>query len=316
MERGVPIRSVSRSIAVLQCINRHGSVSLMEIARAVDLPYPTAFRIIQTLLHEGLVECEPTRKHYRATQLVQTLSLGYRDHGNLLQRARPHIVALTRQVAWPLSIVTHCGQSMMVRDSTHSETSLTFSNYAPGFTLPVLECASGHAYLAHVPDHERLNILDGLEAVARRSHMLDMFRSEKLVQRIREDGYATFDRNPHTAVPGKTSSIGVPIFEGTRVAGTLTLVFFSSAMPMAEAVRRYVALLQQAAQAISAELAQDAALMAQAVPLDAVLPAPVRPVPRLAAVAGVTNVAARPDGLAVPLPRGEHAAASGCAAAA
>ena len=35
MERGVPIRSVSRGIAVLQCVNRKGSPSLIEIARDV-----------------------------------------------------------------------------------------------------------------------------------------------------------------------------------------------------------------------------------------------------------------------------------------
>lgn len=257
MERGVPIRAVSRSIAVLQCINRHGSLSLMEIARWVDLPYPTTFRIIQTLLHEGLVECEPSRKHYRATQLVQTLSVGYRETGNLLARTRPHIVALTRKVSWPISLVTHVGQTMMVRDSTHSETSLSFCNYEPGFTLPMLECASGHAYLAHVPDADRLSMLAGLEALERRSHMLEMFKGERLVQRIREDGYATCDRNPHSAVPGKTSSIGVPIFEGSRVVGALSLVFFASAMPMAEAVRRYVEDLKACAASISEELTQD-----------------------------------------------------------
>ncbi len=262
MERGVPIRSVSRSIAVLQCINRHGSLSLMEIARAVGLPYPTAFRIIQTLIHEGLIECEPARKHYRATQLVQSLSVGYRDHGNLLQRSRPHIVALTQKLSWPLSIVTHVGKCMMVRDSTHAQTSLTFINYAPGFTLPVLESASGHAYLAHIAPDERAGILAGLEAVDKRSQMLQMFKNERLVQRIREDGYATFDRNPNTAVPGKTSSIAVPILEGGRVAGTLTLVFFSTAMSMAEAVRRYVPDLKAAAADIGLELDRDAQAMA------------------------------------------------------
>lgn len=277
MDRGVPIRSVSRSIAVLQCINRAGSLSLMEIARAVALPYPTAFRIIQTLMHEGLVECEPARKHYRATQLVQSLSSGYRDHGNLLLRARPHIVALTQRHGWPISVVTHVGRSMMVRDSTHQLTSLTFTNYAPGFTLPILECASGHAYLAHVPAEERAGILNGLEAVERRSHMLELFKNERLVQRIREDGYATFDRNPNTAVPGKTSSIGVPIFEGEHVAGAMTLVFFSSAMSMAEAVRRYVDDLKAVAAAVGAELDRDAALMA-AEPAPAPAPA-VPPLP-------------------------------------
>jgi len=257
MERGVPIRAVSRSIAVLQCINRHGSLSLMEIARWVALPYPTTFRIIQTLLHEGLIECEPTRKHYRATQMVQTLSVGYRETGHLLSCARAPMVALTRQISWPVSLVTHVGQCMMVRDSTHSETSLSFCNYEPGFTLPLLECASGHAYLAHVPDADRLNMLAGLEALERRSHMLEMFKGERLVQRIREDGYATCDRNPHSAVPGKTSSIGVPIFEGTRVAGAMSLVFFASAMPMAEAVRRYAQDLKACAMAISEALTQE-----------------------------------------------------------
>jgi IclR family mhp operon transcriptional activator len=257
MERGVPIRAVCRSIAVLQCINRHGSLPLMEIARQVELPYPTTFRIIQTLVHEGLVECETQRKHYRATPLVQTLSVGYRETGNLLRRVRPHMVALTRDINWPLALATHVGQSMMVRDSTHRETTLSFCNYEPGYTLPLLECASGHAYLAHVPDADRQSLLGGIEALERRSHMLAMFRGEKLVQRIREDGYATCDRNPHSAVPGKTSSIAVPLFEGGRVAGALTLVFFSSAMPMTEAVNRYAAGLKSAGTAISAELGRD-----------------------------------------------------------
>jgi IclR family mhp operon transcriptional activator len=264
MERGILIRSVSRSIAVLQCINRHGSMTLMEIARAVDLPYPTAFRIMQTLMHEGLIECEPARKHYRATQLVQSLSMGYRDHGNLLMRSRPHIVALTRRISWPLAIATHVGQSMMVRDSTHNESSLSFCNYAPGFTLPMLECASGHAFLAYLSDEERMNMVAGLELLNKRSHMLEMFRSDRVVQRIREDGYGSCDRNPNTAVPGKTSSIAVPIFEGPKVLGTLTLVYFSSAMPMSEAVKRYAQDLKDTAAAISRELTQDAMLMRSA----------------------------------------------------
>ena len=83
------------------------------------------------------------------------------------------------------------------------------------------------------------------------------------------------------AVPGKTSSIGVPIYEGEQVAGTVTLVFFSSAMPMAEAVRRYADDLKAAAAAISQELARDAQLMAQSIALSTEndpLPEPLPPV--------------------------------------
>ena len=271
MDKSVPIRSVSRSIAVLQAINRMKSLSLMEIARAVGLPYPTAFRIIQTLMHEGLIECEPTRKHYRATELVQSLSHGYSGGGNLLTAARGHMVEITRKLTWPVAVVTHCGQSMVVRDSTHTLTSLTFFNYSPGYTMPLLECASGHAYLAHVPDDERANILTGIETFERRTHMLEMFRGDKLVQSIRDNGYATCHRNPHTPSPGKTSSIAVPIFECGRVVGTLTFVFFASAMSLAQAVERYVGELKAAAAALSLELTQGGVEARQTVHDDAAL---------------------------------------------
>jgi IclR family transcriptional regulator, mhp operon transcriptional activator len=254
MERSVPIRSVSRSIAVLQAINRGDWLTVMEISKAVDLPYPTTFRIIQTLMHEGLVVCEAGSKRYRVTALVQSLALGYADRGSLIEMARPRMVALTQQHAWPVSLTTHVGRSMIVRDSTHTLSSLTFCNYAPGYSLPLLECASGHAFLAHLSDDERLSLLAGLEAYERRTPLLDMFKTARLVQNIRSNGYATWERNPHSQFPGKTSSIAVPVFERGEVVAALTLVFFASALPMAEAVRRYVQDMQAAARDITAQL--------------------------------------------------------------
>ncbi len=254
MERSVPIRSVSRSIAVLQAINRGDWLTVMEISKAVNLPYPTTFRIIQTLMHEGLVVCEPLGKRYRVTALVQSLALGYADGGSLIEVARPRMVELTKKHAWPVSLTTHVGRSMIVRDSTHTLSSLTFCNYAPGYSLPLLECASGHAFLAHVSDEERLGLLAGMEAYERRTPLLDMFKTERLVRNIRSNGYATWERNPHTQFPGKTSSIAVPVFERGEVVATLTLVFFATALPMAEAVHRYVDDMRAAASDIAAQL--------------------------------------------------------------
>ncbi|WP_156374413.1 helix-turn-helix domain-containing protein [Pseudorhodoferax sp. Leaf274] len=266
MERSVPIRSVSRSIAVLQAINRGDWLTVMEISKAVDLPYPTTFRIIQTLMHEGLVVCEASCKRYRVTALVQSLAQGYADQGSLVDALRPRMVELTRKHSWPISLTTHVGRSMVVRDSTHSLSSLTFWNYAPGFCLPLLESASGHAFLAHAPSHKRIALLEGLEAYERRSPLLDMFKSEKLVQNIRDNGYATWERNPHAQVPGKTSSIAVPLFDHGEVVGALSLVFFASALPMAEAVRRYADDLKDAAQRLSDDALAPPAYMVQPVP--------------------------------------------------
>lgn len=257
IDKSAPIRSISRSIAILQAINRAGSLSMTGIAQAAKVPYPTACRIMQTLAHEGLVEREPTRKRYRATSLVQSLSCGFQEHGSLVAAARPHIVELTRRLHWPISVATHAGHSMIVRDSTHTLTSLTFNNYYPGYSMPILASASGRLYLAFADDEERENLLSGLDAAIDEAdrHTLKLFRSGFFIEEIRRDGYATMTRNFHTANPGKTSSIAVPVMHGGRIAGALTMIFFSSALKTPEAVEALLPDLKATAEAVMRDLA-------------------------------------------------------------
>ena len=255
-EKAPPIRAVSRSIAVLQAVNRAGSLTMMDIAHASAVPYPTACRIVQTLLHEGLIEREPARKRYRPTALVQTLSHGFQDDGRLAAAARTNIVELTKAVGWPISLTTHVGHRMVVRDSTHSLTSLTFNNYYPGYTLPILECASGQAFLAFAGAEERKSILKTLRAIPENinNNTLELFESNILVEEIRRAGYAAKGRNRYNNNPGKTSSLAVPILLGEQPIGALTLIYFASAMRPDQAVERYFLPLQQAATAVAEEM--------------------------------------------------------------
>jgi IclR family mhp operon transcriptional activator len=256
VEKGVPIRSISRCISVLQAINRAGDLSLMEIAKRAKVPYPTACRIVQTLLHEKLIEREPTRKHYRPTALIQSLSNGFQIRSQLVAVAREHIVALTKQHGWPVSLATRVGQSMVIRDSTHALTSLTFNNYYPGYTLPILECAAGKAYLAHAGEDEREMIIREIRTGggARDDLTMRLLESGGLVEEIRKVGYAVKGRNRYTETPGKTSSIARPIFGAEGVVGSIVLIFFSSAMKIDDAVAKYDDDLRRAAEAISREL--------------------------------------------------------------
>jgi len=248
------IRAVSRSIAVLKSINRQGSMTMMELARAVDLPYPTVSRIVQTLMIEGMLECEPTRKRYRATERVRSLSSGYREDGGLINVARPYLVALTKEFGWPAVLSSRVGSNIVLRDSTHSMTSLVLNNYHPGYTMPILECSPGQMILAHMEDTERVAVLDSLEGVQRRSANFKKFKEGELALRVRADGYVLNEKNPHTNSPGKTSSFSVPVFTNGRIAATLSVVFFSSAMTSEEAVKRYLARFQVAAADLSIEL--------------------------------------------------------------
>lgn len=250
------IRAIVRGLRVLQEINRGGSITMMQICRQAGIPYPTACRIIETLIKEGMVEREPARKRYRATALVRTLSVGFQDEDALVAVARPHIVALCHRHNWPISITTRVGHSMMVRDSTHKLTSLTLHNYSPGYTLPIIECSTGKAYLAFCEEAERDAILSGLKRLDGPAERLAglLLHDDTMLSGIRAKGYATQARNAYTAVPGKTSSVAVPIIKDGAIKGALGLIFFAAAMPMQRAEALFAEDLKATAQAIAADL--------------------------------------------------------------
>ncbi|BDW81495.1 transcriptional regulator [Erythrobacter sp. Dej080120_24] len=251
-----PIRSLARGLEVLQTINREGSLTLTRICRITGLPYPTVFRIMQTLISVGFVECEPARKWYRPTLLAKTLSSGFPEESRLVAVSRPYIVELTEKFAWPISITTRVGNMMMVRDSTHSLTSLTLSNYAPGYTLPLAECSTGKAYLAFCSEEERRSIRKGFGLLENPTDRIGamLMDSESLFEEIRANGYAIQARNAYTSNPGKTSSIAVPIVADGTVFGAMAIIFFTVGVKMEKAVEAFVGDLKQSADRIAADM--------------------------------------------------------------
>lgn len=256
MDQDNGIRSISRALAVLKAINRTGALTLTEIALATGVPYPTALRIVRALVAEGVIEREPHRKRYRPTALIQSLSYGFQNHDRLVLTARPHIVALTQQVHWPISIVTRVGNAMVVRDSTSTQTPLTFNHYFPGWQVPLTVSASGRAFLAHSSPAIRKELIAHYrtDATGAEAERLTAFDEQGEAERIVAAGFAAVARTGYSANPGRTSSIAVPLFIGEELAGTVTLVFFAAAMPLAQAVERFVQPMQETARKIGEDM--------------------------------------------------------------
>lgn len=256
MDKDAHIRSIGRSLAVLREVNHAGSLSMMEISKKVGIPYPTACRIVFTLQEEGMLERETSRKRYRPTPLVQSLSHGYQDHGNLVTTAHPYLQQLTRQHFWPVSLTSRVGQFMIVRDCTHTLSPMALTNYQPGAAFPLLECASGHVVLAHAEPEDRQIWLDAAASADSPPDALtlELLGSEDFTSKIRSNGYAMRGHNRFTNTPGRTSSIAVPIFHNGEVCAAMTLVYFSVAMRPEAALSRYLNALKASAESISAEL--------------------------------------------------------------
>lgn len=250
------IRVIGRALEILRVINLQGAPTMAQIAREVGLPYPTVLRIVRALIEEGVVEREPVRKRYRPTALVQSLSYGFQSHDALVTKARPHIEHLTRAVHWPISVVTRVGNFMVVRDSTSTQTPMTFNHYYPGWQVPLIQSASGRAYLANCTSEVRHNLIAHIEDSGTEGEirMLRAFEASGEAEKIRRQGYAAVARTAYSANPGKTSSLAVPIFCEGDVLGTLLIVFFAAAMSTEIAVERYFPLLSETAARIGHEM--------------------------------------------------------------
>jgi len=253
MDKDQPIRAITRALMILKTINRLDSPTLTEISGATNLPYPTTFRIVQTLISEGMIEQEPFRKRYRATEQVKALSFGFQDDDQLLQAATTAMQNFTVQHLWPVTLSVRAGNRMMVKHSTHQLTSQTFTNYYPGYTLPLLECAAGRAHIAFCNDEERETVLGGFQTRASESSAmsLELITGSDLIEQIRAKGFAEYARTHHNATPGRTSAFAVPVLSSGKLKACLTLVFFAKAYSMEDALVRYLAPMQALASSIA-----------------------------------------------------------------
>jgi IclR family transcriptional regulator, mhp operon transcriptional activator len=254
MERDAGVRAIGRGLAVLRAINQNAPLDLTSIAKATGLPYPTVCRVVETLVDEGMIEREPCRKRYRPTSLVQTLSQGFRPEDQLVIAAEAPIHDVTREVLWPLTICSRVGSNMIIRASSHRISPKTLNHYYPGYSIPILGCSAGIAYLAFCGDGEREIVLDALEQGGEIGGSYGRRSIERTFAEVRKRGFAQTERCQNNANPGKTSSIAAPFFLQGECAGAVTLTVYSSVMTAAEAAEHYSATVSELAQRISRRL--------------------------------------------------------------
>ncbi len=156
---------------------------------------------------------------------------------------------LTRQLVWPLALMTFEAGRMLIRETTHEASTLSVDHGMVGRSLPLLRTAAGRCYLAFCPPKERRSILDMLSRskAPEDGGARETERLTKLRDAIRAKGYAIQDRE----INPKTTGIAVPICLGTRVVGTLSLIWISSALTIEQAEIRFLPTLTSAASCIA-----------------------------------------------------------------
>lgn len=260
-----PIRALLRGLDVLHVLNLHNGATVSEVAGAIDLPRTTTYRILESLCVAGYAYRAASDERYRLTIMVRGLSDGFDDEAWVTQIARPHIYDLCAELVWPIAVATLSGTTMLVRQTTDHRSPLAIEKRGPGFRVAILGSASGQVYLAFCSKEQREAILDAL-AKSKRDEDQPARNRKKLyesLQEIRKRGYALWRR------PRRVSdeiSLSVPIMSGERLLAALTMRFSSTAIPEADALRKFLPRLRSVAEQIGqefkAQCEQDAAAAA------------------------------------------------------
>jgi len=250
------VQGLSRGLAILHAINLspEGWASIAELSASTGLHRTTVRRLLETLQAEGYVRRSASDDSYRLNQKIRQLSDGFTDDEWISEIANPVLGELLQKVVWPSDLCTLDGDSMLVRETTHRFSPLSFHRAMIRQRMPVLFTSAGRAYLAYCSSEERQQILRLLAAGndEQANFARNRILVEQMLEKVRRVGYATNDGEWNLQL--KISAISVPVRHNGTALASINVVFLKKAMSVAEAVERYLPELNLAVEKIEIRL--------------------------------------------------------------
>jgi IclR family mhp operon transcriptional activator len=248
------MRGPLRTITVLRALNVRNGATVAELSAATGISRPALYRILETLRTAGYVSINLRQQRYCLTMLVRTLAEGFSDEDWVTQVARPVLSALQRKVLWPVDLGTFMNNAMWIRETTRQSSPLTIDRGVVGLRFPMLQGATGRAYLAFCRENEREQILANLARCPEPGNELIVRPGEVkvLLDRTREQGYG----QRYGEQPTETGAIAVPILLKERVIGCINMTFIASALRPEEAARQHLGAMVRSAKKIAAGMQQ------------------------------------------------------------
>lgn len=243
------VRALVRGLAVLRYVNMAGEARPAEIAKALAIPRPTVYRLLQTLEEEGYIVFSASNNRVRVTRLAASLGDGSATTSLLCQAAGPLFAEYAPKVIWPLDLSIYDNAAMVIQETTHGRSPLSIDRGMTGYRLPMLRTSAGRAYLAFVSEEERQLILRHIENLGLpedRPFLAPAYLAT-LLSEARTKGYATREAGEFRP---NTSSIAVPVRIDDTTVACVSMIWIRSAMPIREATR-YVEMLQEIATRIA-----------------------------------------------------------------
>lgn len=213
------VQSVQRAMrALLYVVEKHGGATGTEIAQELELPTPTVFHLVNTLVDEGLL-VKFERRYHLGPQLGVIADAFIRMHAPPPYLRAP-LLALSEQTKETVYLTSWRHGEVMVLESIEGQQALKAAGPHTGYYRNAHARASGKCLLASLDDQAVAAYFAGhpLTALTENtiSHEADV---RKELDRVREQGYAVDIEELNLGI----SCLAMPVTQGANTIGAYSI---------------------------------------------------------------------------------------------
>lgn len=225
-------QTLQRGLELIQCFNGMNDTAckVSDLSKLTGLHRTTVKRLLETLRQSGFVHYDTITGLYSLTYQVKSLSCGYRDSVEVVEQAFPVLKEISKQIAWPCSILVIDKDEMVVRSSTRAYSHLSFHSSLPGRRMPILRTAAGQAYFSFMTKTEQELILELL--IEKNDAYSDLAKDREFINNVVNQtiqrGYGL--NNGEWKDEPKFGAIAFPIIKDHKVIACINCIYLLSAV--------------------------------------------------------------------------------------
>lgn len=183
------VQSVDRALTILELLEREGWMGVTRLAAELEIHKSTAFRLLATLEHRGLVEQHVETQKYRLGFALVRLASAVRAGLDLTRSARPVCERLSEQTGETVNIAVLEGGEVVNIDQVNLSSSVVSVDWL-GHRTGVHATSTGKVFLAFLPERVRGEILRGSLARLTPQTVTDPDRLRAELDVIRDRGFS------------------------------------------------------------------------------------------------------------------------------
>ena len=230
MPRTEGAQAIGRATEILRVVARtqHIGATLATISRTTELSRSTAFRILRSLVEQGLLDYETQAHRYYIGPLAYELGLAAHGQARLTAAWRERLDAISRQTGLTAYLVARSDAEVVCLATAQGSAVIRAVPLTVGQRLPLGVGAGSLAILASLEDKE-VDALIGMNAARLAKHGGSQLTPGLLWERIhnaRKHGFAF----SHDTVASGVMGVGVVVSQESE----LKRLAISVSMPRAE----------------------------------------------------------------------------------